>query len=104
MLDAKNDSPPSSATTRRNDAPIADGGSLGLKGFNQVGREDSDNEVLKQQVDPAHRRRAAALIAVVLLLICVVSALAFQRSGLSFIPKADEEQHQFGPPPAGSPD
>jgi hypothetical protein len=61
---------------------------LGLKGFNRTGREEAAAEVLRPKQDPAVVRRNILLIGIVLIAFCVMGYVAYQRSGLSFIPQA----------------
>jgi hypothetical protein len=58
--------------------------SIGMRGFNRTGREETTKEVLRPQSSPALVRRNMALIAVTVVAIFIVGFLAFQRSGLSF--------------------
>ena len=66
--------------------------SIGMRGFNRTGREETTTQVLRPQRDPALLRRNMALIAVAVVAFLVVGYMAFERSGLSFadIFKADE--------------
>ena len=62
---------------------------MGLRSFNRTGQENTTTEVLRRASTPADRRRNALLIVVALVAIVIMGALAYQRSGLSFIPSAD---------------
>lgn len=68
----------------------------GFKGFNATGRDDTAAVVLRPHVDSAVRQRSILLIAFALVLLCVVAAIAYQRSHLSFTPAADQGPH-FAP-------
>jgi hypothetical protein len=70
--------------------------SLGLKAFNQTGREDTTHEVLRPKVDPGVRRRNAMLVAAVIAAAAIATFVAYQRSGLSLIPRGDETGASFG--------
>lgn len=75
--------------------------SLGLKGFNSVGREDSTYERLKPQISAEQRNRNFLLVSIVIVLLVVVGFLAFKRSGLSLIPSEDNG-HSFQQPQMNS--
>jgi hypothetical protein len=73
--------------------------SLGLKAFNQTGREDTTHEVLRPKVEPGVRRRNAMLVAAVVAAAAIATYVAYQRSGLSIIPQVDENSsHSIGQP------
>lgn len=57
--------------------------SIGMRGFNRTGREETTKEVLRPQSSPALLRRNMALIAVTVVAVFIVGFLAYQRSGLS---------------------
>lgn len=58
------------------------GNSLGLRSFNQTGREDTTTEVLRPKTDPTVARRNMGLIAIVVVAFLISSYFVFLRSGL----------------------
>jgi hypothetical protein len=72
--------------------------SIGMRGFNRTGREETTTQVLRPQRDPTLLRRNIALIAVAVVAFLFVGYMAFERSGLKFsdIWKTDEQQKSFG--------
>lgn len=77
--------------------PSSSTGTLGLKAFNQVGREDTTTEVLRPQRDPGANLRIAVGIVVAVLALSIIGYISFSRSGLSLFPKEDGNGRQFGP-------
>lgn len=63
---------------------------MGLKSFNRTGQENTTTEVLRPTVRPETRRRNALLIAIVLVAVCIMAAMAQQRSQLPFIPSSED--------------
>jgi hypothetical protein len=63
--------------------------SMGLKSFSSTGRDEAAVEILRPKTDPAVMRRTLLLIAVVIIAVLIMAKVAYQRSGLDFIPKAD---------------
>jgi hypothetical protein len=71
--------------------------SIGMRGFNRTGREETTTQVLRPQQDPALVRRNVALIAVAVVAFVVGGYLAFERSGLSFADIFKSDEHgSFG--------
>lgn len=64
--------------------------------FNNVGREEPANEILKAQLDPAVRRRTVAFGSLVLVVLAVLIYVIFLRSGGTVEP---EREAPFRPPP-----
>jgi len=79
-----------SDSSEKSDTGAGRPNSLGLKAFNQTGREDTTHEVLRPQVAPAVRRRNAMLIAAVVAAAAIAIYFAYLRSGLSLIPPTQE--------------
>lgn len=76
---------------------------MGLKSFSSTGREEAAVEILRPKTNPAILRRNLLLIAVVIIAALVMANIAYQRSGLSFIPTPDEGSSFSGSPSADMP-
>ena len=87
-----------SDSSEKSDTGAGRPNSMGLKAFNQTGREDTTHEVLRPQVAPAVRRRNAMLIVAVIAAAAIAIYFASLRSGLPLIPHEDENSHSFGQP------
>lgn len=70
--------------------------SLGLKGFNQTGRNDTTTEVLRTKTNPAVARRNMALIAIAVVALCISFYVVFRRSGLDLRSIMAPEGNSFG--------
>lgn len=68
-------------TSKKSDA--ASTNSLGLKAFNQTGRDDTTNKIIRPKVDPQVRTRNMMLTAVVVVGMCIALYIAFIRSGIN---------------------
>ncbi|MDX1933432.1 MAG: hypothetical protein SFU56_12555 [Capsulimonadales bacterium] len=70
--------------------------SLGLKSFNQTGRNDTTTEVLRPKTDPAVVRRNFILIGLVVVAFLAAAYFVFQRSGLDWNSIANDPSSSFG--------
>jgi hypothetical protein len=82
--------------SEKSDSGASQENSMGLKAFNQTGREDTTHEVLRPKVDPSVRRRNAMLVVAVIAAAAIATFVAYQRSGLSLIPPSGENSPSFG--------
>ncbi len=67
-----------------------------LKAFNATGNDDTTTEVLSQQYSPEARKRNVTLIGIVVAALALLLYVAYQRSGLSLIPSADDNHASIG--------
>jgi hypothetical protein len=82
-----------------NNSNAAPTGSLGLKAFNQTGRDDTTTKIIRPKTDPKVRNRNLLLTAVVIVGMCVAVYIAFQRSGLTWEEITREGGSSFGTAP-----
>lgn len=95
MLDTKDGQNQTGKDTPTRDQKTSNN-SLGLKGFNNVGREEGSTVILRPKVDPAVTRRNIFLIGLVILAFCLIGYVARQRSGVPFIPTDDAHGPSLG--------
>jgi hypothetical protein len=69
---------------------------MGLKGFNQTGRNDTTTEVLRPKTNPALAQRNAILIVIVILAFALSSYFVYTRSGLDLKTILNDPGHSFG--------
>ncbi|GAB4453596.1 MAG: hypothetical protein OHK0029_06770 [Armatimonadaceae bacterium] len=69
------------ADTKQSDSPPTN--SMGLKAFNQTGREETTTNIIRPKKDPKVQQRNILLTVAIVIFFVVAAGIAFSRSGLN---------------------